>query len=92
MTTPTNSLSHSLTHLLTHLLTEIRGEVGQIIPLSEKQLMCVEKRRLLLPPSYNRFFVWGYVDQSTRIATVEPEKVGVVTGGVATDEFFLCSC
>ena len=55
--------------------SEIRGEVGQIVPLSDKLLLCAEKRRLILPPNYTRFFAWGYMDQSSRIAMLEQEKV-----------------
>ena len=49
--------------------------MGQIVPLLDKQLVCAERRRLLLPPTYTRYFAWGYVDQSSRIAVVEQERV-----------------
>ena len=51
----------------------IRGEVGQIVVT--QQLIATDKRRVLLPPSYTRYFAWGYIDQSTRIGLVEGEKV-----------------
>lgn len=57
-------------------LLGIRGEVGQmIVTSSDKQLLVVEKRKLLLPPNYTRYFSWGYLDHSARIASVEGDKV-----------------
>lgn len=37
------------------LHVEVRGEVGQICSLTERQLVIVDKRKLLLPPYYNRY-------------------------------------
>ena len=45
-----------------------------MVTLSDK-LLCAEKRKLLLPPNYTRYFSWGYMDQSSRIAMVEQDKV-----------------
>ena len=53
----------------------IQGEVGHIVmSTSEKQVLVVDKRKLLLPPLYNKMFSWGYMDQSARISLVEGEK------------------
>ncbi|XP_019848853.1 PREDICTED: WD repeat and FYVE domain-containing protein 3-like isoform X2 [Amphimedon queenslandica] len=61
----------------------IRGEVGQmIVTTSDKQLLIVEKRKLLLPPNYTRYFSWGYLDHSARIASVEGDKVISVFEGL----------
>ena len=49
--------------------------------LSDKVLLCAEKRKLLLPPNYTRYFSWGYMDQSSRIAMVEQDKVRRVGEG-----------
>lgn len=62
--------------LFINLFLAIRGEVGQmIVTTSDKQLLIVEKRKLLLPPNYTRYFSWGYLDHSARIASVEGDKV-----------------
>lgn len=62
--------------MLFYSLLGIRGEVGQmIVTSSDKQLLVVEKRKLLLPPNYTRYFSWGYLDHSARIASVEGDKV-----------------
>lgn len=54
----------------------IHGEVGQIIvPPSDRQLLVLEKRKILLPGHYSRYFAWGYMDHSARIALVEGDKV-----------------
>ena len=73
-----DSLSLSLSLSLTHLLSvspEIRGEVNQMVSITDKIPTAVEKNKLLLPPNYNRYFMWGFPDYSARIATVEGDKV-----------------
>ena len=58
------------------MLLVINGEVGTIIvPPSDRQLLVLEKRRILLPGHYPRYFAWGYMDHSARIALVEGDKV-----------------
>lgn len=57
------------------LSPEIRGEVSQMVSISDKIPVAVEKNKLLLPPYYNRYFMWGFPDYSARIATVEGDKV-----------------
>ena len=64
------SLSLSLS-----LSPEIRGEVSQMVSITDKIPIAVEKNKLLLPPNYNRYFMWGFPDYSARIATVEGDKV-----------------
>ena len=45
--------------------TVIQGEVGHIVMTpSDKQLVVVDKRKLLLPPLYNKMFTWGYIDHN----------------------------
>ena len=67
---PPPSLSLSLS-----LSPEIRGEVSQMVSITDKIPIAVEKNKLLLPPHYNRYFMWGFPDYSARIATVEGDKV-----------------
>ena len=63
----------------------IRGEVGQInVTQSEKQLLVVEKRKILLPPNYTRYFAWGYIDHSARIILLEGDKVNTLTQSTIT--------
>lgn len=64
------------THFLSlSLPSEIRGEVSQMVSVTDKIPIAVEKNKLLLPPHYNRYFMWGFPDYSARIATVEGDKV-----------------
>ena len=65
----------SLSLSLSLSLSEIRGEVSQMVSISDKIPTAVEKNKLLLPPNYNRYFMWGFPDYSARIATVEGDKV-----------------
>lgn len=60
---------------LSSLSPEIRGEVSQMVSVTDKIPIAVEKNKLLLPPHYNRYFMWGFPDYSARIATVEGDKV-----------------
>jgi hypothetical protein len=46
-----------------------------MVSISDKIPVAVEKNKLLLPPYYNRYFMWGFPDYSARIATVEGDKV-----------------
>ena len=46
-----------------------------MVSVTDKVPIAVEKNKLLLPPHYNRYFMWGFPDYSARIATVEGDKV-----------------
>lgn len=46
-----------------------------MVSLGDKNPIAVEKNKLLLPPNFNRYFMWGFPDYSARIATVEGDKV-----------------
>ena len=48
-----------------------------MVSVTDKVPIAVEKNRLLLPPNYNRYFMWGFPDYSARIATVEGDRVSV---------------
>ena len=60
-----------------HSPTEIRGEVSQMVSVTDKVPIAVEKNKLLLPPNYTRYFMWGFPDYSARIATVEGDRVSL---------------
>ena len=63
------------------LSPEIRSEVNQIVYVADRNLVAVEKNRLLLHPTYTRYFTWGFPDHSARIALVEGDRVRRVQGG-----------
>ena len=60
---------------------EVRGEVNQIVYVGDRHLAAVERNRVLLPPSFNRYFIWGFPDCSARIALVEGDRVRVCVEG-----------
>ena len=62
------------------LSPEIRSEVNQIVYVADRNLVAVEKNRLLLPPTYTRYFTWGFPDHSARISLVEGDRVRGVEG------------
>ena len=37
--------------------------------------VAVDKYKLLLPPNYTHYFVWGFPDYSARTATVDADRV-----------------
>ena len=49
-----------------------------MVSVTDKVPIAVEKNKLLLPPNYTRYFMWGFPDYSARIATVEGDKVSYV--------------
>jgi len=57
--------------------------VSQIVYVADRTLVAVERNRLLLPPTFTRYFTWGYPDHSARIALVEGDRV---RGGVGRRE------
>eukprot|EP00731_Ephydatia_muelleri_P004878 Em0002g1054a len=51
----------------------VHGEVHQIMCLDKQHVVAVEKNRVLLPPTYNRYFAWGYPDRSAHVAVMEKD-------------------
>jgi len=49
------------------------------LSVADRTVVAVERNQLFLPPTFTRYFTWGYPDQSTRIALVEEDRV---RGGV----------
>eukprot|EP00731_Ephydatia_muelleri_P004875 Em0002g1051a len=54
-------------------ILRVHGEVHQIMCLDKQHVVAVEKNRVLLPPTYNRYFAWGYPDRSARVAVMEKD-------------------
>lgn len=53
---------------------ELKEPVGQIV-CTDKGILAVEQNKVLLPPSWNKTFAWGYADLSCRLGTYESDKV-----------------
>ena len=43
--------------------------------MADQILVAVERSRLLLPPTFTRYFTWGYPDHGARIALVKEDRV-----------------
>lgn len=50
------------------------GPVGQIV-CREKDVLVVEKNKLLIPPHWNTYFCWGSYDQTCSFGSYTAEKV-----------------
>lgn len=50
------------------------GPVGQIV-CKEKDVLVVEKNKLLIPPQWNTYFCWGSYDQTCSFGNYTAEKV-----------------
>ena len=64
-----------ITSTVSFLSLELRTEVSQIVYVTDRNLVAVERNRLLIPPTFTRYFTWGYPDHSGRIALVEGDRV-----------------
>ncbi|KAJ8361384.1 hypothetical protein SKAU_G00179090 [Synaphobranchus kaupii] len=51
----------------------IRGPVGHIV-CGEKEIVVVEKNKLLIPPLWNYFFSWGFHDNTCAYGNYSTEK------------------
>ena len=49
--------------------------MSQIVYVADRTLVAVERNQLLLPPTFTRYFTWGYPNHSARIALVEGDRV-----------------
>ncbi|XP_048460451.1 WD repeat and FYVE domain-containing protein 3 [Rhincodon typus] len=56
---------------------ELKEPVGQII-FTDKGVLAVEQNKVLIPPSWNKTFAWGYADLSCRVANYESDKALIV--------------
>ena len=51
--------------------------MGQIV-CTDKGILAVEQNKVLIPPTWNKTFAWGYADLSCRLGTYESDKVCTV--------------
>ncbi|XP_078070095.1 WD repeat and FYVE domain-containing protein 3 isoform X4 [Mustelus asterias] len=56
---------------------ELKEPVGQII-FTDKGVLAVEQNKVLIPPSWNKTFAWGFADLSCRVANYESDKALIV--------------
>lgn len=45
---------------------------------TDKGILAVEQNKVLIPPTWNKTFAWGYADLSCRLGTYESDKVCTV--------------
>ncbi|XP_040162619.1 WD repeat and FYVE domain-containing protein 3-like isoform X4 [Anopheles arabiensis] len=73
-------------------IKELKGPVGQIIHY-EKQILCVEQNKMLIPSSYNRYVGWGFADHSLRIGCYDSGRIHQVWENVdICGEIHTCTC
>uniref|UniRef100_A0A8B9NGI7 Uncharacterized protein n=1 Tax=Accipiter nisus TaxID=211598 RepID=A0A8B9NGI7_9AVES len=58
-------------------LLKLKEPVGQIV-CTDKGILAVEQNKVLIPPTWNKTFAWGYADLSCRLGTYESDKVLIV--------------
>ncbi|KAJ7327170.1 hypothetical protein JRQ81_016929 [Phrynocephalus forsythii] len=56
---------------------ELKELVGQIV-CTDKGILAVEQNKVLIPPTWNKTFAWGYADLSCRLGAYESDKAVVV--------------
>ncbi|KAG8134353.1 hypothetical protein E2320_007466, partial [Naja naja] len=56
---------------------ELKELVGQIV-CTDKGILAVEMNKVLLPPTWNKTFAWGYADLSCRLGAYESDKAVIV--------------
>ncbi|KAI1894298.1 hypothetical protein AGOR_G00114380 [Albula goreensis] len=68
----------------------IRGPVGHMV-CGEKEMLAVEKSKLLIPPLWNTFFSWGTNDNSCAFGNYATEKNFAVSESLADWGECLCA-
>ncbi|XP_019902981.2 WD repeat- and FYVE domain-containing protein 4 isoform X2 [Esox lucius] len=66
------------------------GSVGQVV-CAEKEVLVVEKNRLLIPPLWNIYFSWGFPDNSCSFGHYTTEKTFAVCESVCDWGQMLCA-
>ncbi|XP_062992252.1 WD repeat and FYVE domain-containing protein 3 isoform X3 [Elgaria multicarinata webbii] len=56
---------------------ELKELVGQIV-CTDKGILAVELNKVLIPPTWNKTFAWGYADLSCRLGAYESDKAVIV--------------
>ncbi|XP_060728472.1 WD repeat- and FYVE domain-containing protein 4 isoform X2 [Tachysurus vachellii] len=60
----------------------MRGPIGQII-CGEREILVMEKNKLLMPPLWNTYFCWGYYDNTCSFGNYTTEKDFAVWEGLS---------
>ncbi|XP_041734876.1 WD repeat- and FYVE domain-containing protein 4 [Coregonus clupeaformis] len=68
----------------------LRGPVGQVVCV-DKEVLVVEKNRLLIPPLWNIYFSWGFPDNSCSFGHYTTEKTFAVCESVCDWGEMLCA-
>eukprot|EP00063_Salmo_salar_P079374 XP_014054209.1 PREDICTED: WD repeat- and FYVE domain-containing protein 4 isoform X3 [Salmo salar] len=68
----------------------LRGPVGQVVCV-DKEVLVVEKNRLLIPPLWNVYFSWGFPDNSCSFGHYTTEKTFAVCESVCDWGEMLCA-
>ncbi|CDQ88406.1 unnamed protein product, partial [Oncorhynchus mykiss] len=68
----------------------LRGPVGQVVCL-DKEVLVVEKNRLLIPPLWNVYFSWGFPDNSCSFGHYTTEKTFAVCESMCDWGKMLCA-
>jgi hypothetical protein len=71
-------VSLSIPNVMTYFFIELKEPVGQIV-CTDKGILAVEQNKVLIPPTWNKTFAWGYADLSCRLGTYESDKVCIVS-------------
>ncbi|XP_066568174.1 WD repeat and FYVE domain-containing protein 3 isoform X2 [Amia ocellicauda] len=69
---------------------ELKDPVGQIV-CTDKGILAVEQNKVLIPPTWNKTFAWGYADLSCRLANYESDKAVIVYEGLSEWGQILCA-
>ncbi|XP_071954048.1 WD repeat and FYVE domain-containing protein 3-like isoform X2 [Antedon mediterranea] len=72
-------------------IKEIKGPVGQIIQ-TDKSIICVEQNKVLIPPSYHRYFAFGFADLSLRLGNYDTDRLSTVFEGTQCGEILTAAC
>ncbi|XP_033108223.1 WD repeat and FYVE domain-containing protein 3-like isoform X3 [Anneissia japonica] len=72
-------------------IKEIKGPVGQIIQ-TDKSIVCVEQNKVLIPPSYHRYFAFGFADLSLRLGNYDTDRLTTVFEGTQCGEILTATC
>ncbi|XP_043915423.1 WD repeat and FYVE domain-containing protein 3 [Protopterus annectens] len=77
--TPDKIFFHHLDNLRPSFapVKELKEPVGQVV-CTDKGILAVEQNKVLIPPSWNKTFAWGYADLSCRLGAYDSDKVVTV--------------
>jgi WD40 repeat protein len=84
---------HHLRNLLPSVqpVRELRGPVGQIIQ-TDRAIIAVERKKVLVPPHYVRYLAWGFHDYSLRGSLLEGDKIPTVYENLHFGQIYCALC